>query len=95
MTKKRRRKRRSKQYKDLPKGVDSLITKGGKDAYYRVSYNITHEPIEEILKRIPEEITNQLSELKFQIYNEPKEAMPKLLILKEKYPDTPMRTNNS
>ena len=93
MTKKRRRKKRSKQHKGLPKGVDSVITKEGKDAYFVCSYNITSESIEEMADRMPEEIKSQISELNFQVHNKPKEAIPKLLILKGKYPDTPILYN--
>ena len=93
MTQRSKRKKRNKKYKDLPQGIDAVISKDDKDASFIRRYNITPEPIKYIVNKIPEEFKNQQSDLKIQIYKEPKEAIPKLLILKAKYPDTPILYN--
>lgn len=93
MAQRHKRKQRKKQKKNLPKGVNNAITTEDRDTYYVSVYNITSESIADMEDKIPEEITNQISELNFLVHNQPKKAIPKLLILKDKHPDTPILYN--
>ncbi|BCG63391.1 MAG: hypothetical protein methR_P1101 [Methyloprofundus sp.] len=88
-----KRKARNKRRNELARGVDAVISKEAKDTYYLSTYNITYEPITKEVNKLPKNILKQMDELNFQIYNEPQEAIPKLLVLKDKYPDAPILYN--
>jgi tetratricopeptide (TPR) repeat protein len=55
------------------------------------SYNITFEALE--IEEYPEEFEKQFEELHDLVHNNPKEAIPRLQELKEKYPEIPMLYN--
>ena len=87
------KKRQNKKRKDLSKPSQADSFKEGEITHVVSSYLVTYEAITNSANYYPKKIANQLSELHSQIQNEPKEAIPKLLELKDKYPNIPMIYN--
>ncbi|TSC54077.1 MAG: hypothetical protein LiPW30_772 [Parcubacteria group bacterium LiPW_30] len=79
---------------DFPLGLlglsESLATASG-GALHFMSYNITDEPMD---WGYPAELKHDLAKLIDQIRTKPQEAIPKLLVLKDKYPDIPSIYNH-
>ena len=59
-----------------------------------LKYEITTEPIEEPrYKRLPDEVKEQIERLHFEAQKRPRQAIPELLDLIERYPDIPALYN--
>jgi tetratricopeptide (TPR) repeat protein len=55
-----------------------------------IEYEITYEPIEEdYIKRLPDDVKERIEALHGLAQEQPKQAIPELLALIEKYPDVP------
>lgn len=81
---------KNKNIKKQKKAKNSLKSRSKQnlpEGYSYISYNITWEPI--INKDFPEEVAKQKQELHDLLYSAPKKAIPRLIELKEKYPDIP------
>ena len=62
------------------------------DTLQVISYQITFDAMEPVTK-IPRAVEKQLTELHALVHDNPKEAIPRLEALKDKYPDTPVLYN--
>jgi hypothetical protein len=81
--------------KKYPKSISSAIAaakKEGKELQVS-SYEITYDPMPSRKEKLPRQVRDELDDIHELLYSNPKEAIPKLLELKQKYPKIPVLYN--